>query len=138
MDLWFEWGFLSHDQYLLFGVKKEPVDIFILNSISKFIVSLASIEVKLFFKYLAPRNVTISILEMEFIENFIDGKKQRTEEKSIQMYLPMEVNPLAPELFFLILAHPVYKMWIIQEPNKLTLWNKLQFEEKKTESIEHV
>ena len=40
--------------------------------------------------------------------------------------------------FFLILAHPVYKMWIIQKPNKLALWNKLHFEEKKTESIEHV
>ena len=50
------------------------------------------------------------------------------------------INPLAPELlFFLILAHPVHKMWIIQEPNKLALWNKLHFEEKKkTESIEHV
>ena len=24
--------------------------------------------------------------------------------------------------FFLILAHPVYKMWIIQEPNTLELW----------------
>jgi hypothetical protein len=32
----------------------------------------------------------------------------------------------------------VYKMWIIQEPNKLALWNKLHFEEKKMESIEHV
>ena len=40
--------------------------------------------------------------------------------------------------FFLISAHPVYKMWIVQEPNKLALWNKLHFEEKKTESIEHV
>ena len=41
--------------------------------------------------------------------------------------------------FFLILAHPVYKMWIIQEPNKLALWNKLYFEEKKkTEILEHV
>ena len=39
-------------------------------------------------------------------------------------------NPLTPELFFLILAHPVYKMWIIQEPNKLALWNKLHFEGK--------
>ena len=29
-------------------------------------------------------------------------------------------------------------MWIIQEPNKLALWNKLHFEEKKTDSIEHV
>jgi len=45
---------------------------------------------------------------------------------------------LAPELFFLILAHPVHKMWIIQEPNTLKLWNKLHFEEKKTESIHHV
>ena len=43
-----------------------------------------------------------------------------------------DINPLAPELFFfLILAHSVYKMWIIQEPNKLALWNKLHFEEKK-------
>ena len=40
--------------------------------------------------------------------------------------------------FFLILAHPVYKMWIIQAPRKLALWNKLHFEEKKTESVEHV
>jgi len=41
------------------------------------------------------------------------------------------VNLLAPELFFLILAHSVYKMLIIQEPNTLELWNKLHFEEKK-------
>ena len=40
--------------------------------------------------------------------------------------------------FFLILGHPVYKMLIIQEPNKLELWNKLHFEEKKRESIHHV
>jgi hypothetical protein len=39
--------------------------------------------------------------------------------------------------FFLILAHPVYKMWIIQEPNMLELWNKLHFEEEKTESTCH-
>jgi len=46
------------------------------------------------------------------------------------------INLLAPELFFfLILAQPVYKMWIIQEPNMLDLWNKLHFEEEKTESI---
>ena len=45
------------------------------------------------------------------------------------------INLLVPELFFLILAHPVYKMWIIQEPNTLELWNKLHFEEKVMESI---
>jgi len=45
-------------------------------------------------------------------------------------------NLSAPELlFFLILAHSVYKMWIIQETNTLELWNKLHFEEEKTESI---
>jgi len=48
------------------------------------------------------------------------------------------INPLAPELFFLISEQPVYKMWIIQEPNKLALWNKLHFEEKNMESIENV
>jgi len=48
------------------------------------------------------------------------------------------ISILGPELFFLILAHPVYKMWIIQEPNKLELWNKLHFEEKKMESIHNV
>jgi len=41
------------------------------------------------------------------------------------------INLLAPELFFLILAHPVYKMWIKQGPNTLELWNKLHFEEKR-------
>ena len=39
--------------------------------------------------------------------------------------------------FFLVLAHTVYKMWIIQEPNTLELWNKLYFEEKRSESIYH-
>jgi len=34
-------------------------------------------------------------------------------------------------IIFLILAHPVYKMWKIQESNMLELWNKLHFEEKK-------
>ena len=46
--------------------------------------------------------------------------------------------PIGAGIIFLILAHPVYKMWIKQEPNNLALWNKLHFEEKKTESIEHV
>jgi hypothetical protein len=40
-------------------------------------------------------------------------------------------NLLVPELFFLILAYPVYKMRIIQEANTLELWNKLHFEEEK-------
>ena len=40
------------------------------------------------------------------------------------------INLLAPEFFFNF-STPVYKMWIIQEPNTLELWNKLHFEEKK-------
>ena len=40
--------------------------------------------------------------------------------------------------FFQILAHPVFKMRVIQEPNKVALWNKLHFEEKKMEIIQHV
>ena len=59
-------------------------------------------------------------------------------EPAIFWFVEQHLNPLAPELFFLILAHPVYKMWIIQEPNKLALWNKLHFEGEKTETIEHV
>jgi hypothetical protein len=40
-------------------------------------------------------------------------------------------NLLAPEWFFFNFSTPVYKMWIIQEPNTLELWNKLHFEEEK-------
>ena len=42
------------------------------------------------------------------------------------------------DYIFLILAHSVYKVWILQKPNKLELWNKLHFKEKKTESIHNV
>ena len=50
-------------------------------------------------------------------------------------YVSMILTFWRRNIFFLILAHPVYKMWIIQEPNTLELWNKLHFEEKKTECI---
>ena len=30
--------------------------------------------------------------------------------------------------FFQILAHPVFKMWVIKKPNKVALWNKRHFE----------
>ena len=40
--------------------------------------------------------------------------------------------------FFQILAHPVFKMWVIQKPNKVALWNKRHFEERKMEIIHHV
>jgi len=58
-------------------------------------------------------------------------------EKYTITYLQVVIflNLLAPELFFKILAHTVYKMWIKQEPNTLQLWNKLHFEGEKAESI---
>ena len=34
-------------------------------------------------------------------------------------------------IFFQILAHPVFKVCVIQKPNKVALWNKRHFEEKK-------
>jgi len=34
---------------------------------------------------------------------------------------------------FKFLAHPVCKMWIIQEPKKVALWNKRHFEQKNAE-----
>ena len=41
--------------------------------------------------------------------------------------------------FLLNFSTPVFKMWIIQEPKKVALWNKRHFEErKKTEIMQHV
>ena len=65
----------------------------------------------------------------------LDVAVQTTIENILRSFC---LNLLAPELFFLILAPSIYKMWIIQEPNELELWNKLHFKEKKTESIHHV
>ena len=47
-------------------------------------------------------------------------------------------NLLEPEFYISILAHSVGKMRIIQELNKVALWNKRYFEEKKTEIMQHV
>jgi len=47
-------------------------------------------------------------------------------------------KPFGAVIIFLILAHSVYNIWIMQEPNMLELWNKLHFEEKKTESVYYV
>ena len=48
------------------------------------------------------------------------------------------INLLATDFFFQILAHLVFKMWIIQKPNKVALWNKRHLERKKMEIIQHV
>jgi hypothetical protein len=40
--------------------------------------------------------------------------------------------------FLLNFIFKLYKMWIIQEPKRVTLWNKWHFEEEKMESVQHV
>jgi hypothetical protein len=45
---------------------------------------------------------------------------------------------LALEFGIQISAHPVCKMQIIQEPKKVALLNKWDFEEKKMECVQHV
>jgi hypothetical protein len=47
----------------------------------------------------------------------------------------MDFKLLEAGVIFFILEHPVYDMWIIQEPNKLELLNKLYFEEKNWEYL---
>ena len=46
-------------------------------------------------------------------------------------------NLLATD-FFSNFSTPVFKMWVIQKPNKVALWNKRHFEEEKMEVIQHV
>jgi hypothetical protein len=58
-------------------------------------------------------------------------------EKLRRYYGVSRINLLATD-FFQILAHSVFKMWVIQKPKKVALWNKRHFEEKKLEIIEHV
>ena len=40
-------------------------------------------------------------------------------------------KPFGAGIFFKILAHSVFKMWILQESKKIALWNKRHLEEKK-------
>jgi len=37
--------------------------------------------------------------------------------------------------YFFNFSTPVYKMWIIQQPNTLELWNRLHFEEKEKRKV---
>jgi hypothetical protein len=55
-----------------------------------------------------------------------------------QKHKARTINLLAMDFFFQILAHPVFKMWVIQKPNKVALRNKRHFEEEKMEIIQHV
>ena len=58
------------------------------------------------------------------------GRKEGKKEEHI--------NLLATDFLFQILALPVFKMWVIQKPNNVALWNKRHFEGEKMEIIQHV
>ena len=70
----------------------------------------------------------VLIFSTGFVWNFSHSKKD----------LVRYYKPFGAGIIFLILAHPIYKVWIIQEPDMLELWNKLHFKEEETESICHV
>ena len=53
------------------------------------------------------------------------------------MYYKININLLATD-FFSNFGTPVFKMWVIQKPNTVALWNKRNFEEEKVEIIQHV
>ena len=55
--------------------------------------------------------------------------------KLIPFAYPVQTLTFWRRNFFLMLAHPVYKMWITQEWNTLELWNKLHFEEEKKRRV---
>ena len=94
----------------------------------------------LFWQYQIQHNIGCQIVFGKFCKIFFICLSKRCANTDNCTFRIKEtvLNLLAPELFFLILVHPVYKMWIIQEPNTLELWNKLHFEEKETESIYYV
>ena len=73
-----------------------------------------------------------------WITNFAHGGHVAPNVWTVSMLVcEFWLNILAPEFYFLILTHSVYRILIIQEPNTFELWNKLHLEEKKTESIYH-
>ena len=44
-------------------------------------------------------------------------------------------KPFGARIFFKILAHSVFKMWILQESKKIALWNKRHLEERKKQRM---
>jgi len=81
--------------------------------------------------------IKIDNSNFERVEKFKYLGTTLTNQNSIQEQIKSSFSILVSD-FFLILAHSVYKMCIIQEQNRLNLWNKLHFEEEKTESTYRV
>jgi len=65
---------------------------------------------------LNPAKITIGAREVKYL-----GHSLSSRGITVLLDRVAAINLLAPELFFLILAHSVYKKLIIQEPNTLEL-----------------
>ena len=78
------------------------------------------------------------LLELRPTPKLEDHHSSAVRDCLFSLFAATLLSLLEPEFFFNF-STPVYKMWIIPEPNTLELWNKLHFEEeKKKESIYHV
>ena len=73
-----------------------------------------------------------------FIMSFNAVSSRKHCYSHIILWKKLGFNLLATDFFFQILAHLVFKMRVIQKPNKVALWNKRHFEEKKMEIIQRV
>ena len=76
------------------------------------------------------------------LQSFLDSNTLLMQQKSLVLP-PLScgwqmINLLATDFFSQILAHPVFKMWVTQKPNKVALWNKQHFEGERMEIIQHV
>ena len=129
---WFSWNLGASNSRNLLGLSRPVMGLIYLLShrVQDFWSKKTIIEHKMCVLIFCTTFVwTLFILRRNNTDNF---KARRPHCVSI-------LNVWRRNYFFLILAHPVYKMWIIQEPNTLELWNKLHFEEKKNgEYIYHV
>jgi len=86
------------------------------------------------FRMLAHHNWQMRVHECSSLHR-LSAEPGKSSQAATFLFMTC-LNLLAPELiFFLILAHPVYKMWIKREPNTLELWNELHFEEEKKRRV---
>jgi hypothetical protein len=76
----------------------------------------------------AADGMSVTVCFWDLCTTFVWWPLRLVKEKHAVVF-----NLLAPEFFIQILAHSVCKVWIIQEPKKVALWNKLHFEEKNGE-----
>ena len=71
---------------------------------------------------------------------FWRGKPERKRPLRVPCHTWKDnINLLATDFLFQMLAHAVFKMWVRQKPNKVALWNNGHFEGEKMEIIiQHV